>query len=217
MKLWSDERIVVTVDGPLGRRKLTVPRPFARVGTHPDSEVVLGEGAPQRTYYLHVAGGCLYGLRLDLEGREDLEHCGGWIKPSDAIILGPYRLTARLKSPVAALTALPSLIAPGSAEIPLPVLNVFCGSDLKEKHRLHSRLALVGRHGHCTLRLRGRKVSLLHCAAVLGSAAALVHRPFQQQRDAAQRQADRLRRSAVARSPRRGRIRAGLSSLVAAP
>src|SRR5262245_40879502 len=164
MNLWCDEQIVVTIDGPRGRRKLTVPRPFARVGTHPKSEVVLGEGAGERAYYLHATSGGIYALRLDMEGRGDLDDCGRWLSRSEAITLGPYRLTARPRSRVSTPPAVPSLITIGSADIPLPVLDIFCRDEFEDKRRLQSRLVIVGRHPRCTLKLRSRKVSMLHCA-----------------------------------------------------
>jgi Protein kinase domain/FHA domain len=165
MNLWCDDRIIVTVDGPQGPRKLTVARPFARVGSHPNSEIVLGEEVGERAYYLHGAAGGIYALRLDPD-RESTDDRGRWLGVAEPITLGPYRLTARLKSQGVAPPNLPSLIAAGSADLPLPVLNVLSGSEFHEKRRLDSTLTLVGRHPACTLRLRGRKTSMLHCVLV---------------------------------------------------
>src|SRR4029453_18146439 len=41
MNLWSDEQILVHIEGPDSERDVVVPGPVARIGAHPDSQIVL--------------------------------------------------------------------------------------------------------------------------------------------------------------------------------
>lgn len=165
MNLWSSEQLLVTASGPEGRREFVVSRPFARVGSHPDSEVVIsGPGVAKRALYLHATSEGLFCLDLDVEDAV-LEKRGRWLGPQDALRVGPYLLSARLVSQQPAIGPLPaSPVAWGSATVPLPVLNVHCQRLLKDKRRFRARLNLIGRRPQCALQLRGARVSSFHCA-----------------------------------------------------
>jgi hypothetical protein len=164
MGLWCDEQIVVSVDGPGGLRELVVSAPLARIGAHPQSDVVLsGEGVAKRAFYLHATSSGLYALSLDLQNI-DLQERGRWLRPEDVLAVGPYHLTARLASGRAAQPGLQGLVKRGSIEPPLPVLDIYCGRLLKDKRRFRSRLSLLGRRPQCSLQLKGSRVSSFHCA-----------------------------------------------------
>ena len=164
MTLWSTEHLVVTLSGPEGRREFVVPRPFARVGAHPASEIVLsGPGIAKRSHYLHATGDGLYCLDLDVEDA-DAENRGRWLAADDVLQVGPYQLTVRCASASQDRPQLPPPTARGSAAAPLPVVNVHCQRLLKDKRRFRARLNLVGRRPQCALQLRGSRVSAFHCA-----------------------------------------------------
>jgi FHA domain len=164
MALWCDEQIVVSIEGASGRHELVVPAPLARIGAHPKSDVVLtGDGVAKRAFYLHATSTGLYALSLDLENI-DLQERGRWLRPSDVLVVGPYRLTARLASGLVAPLELAELVARGNAQPPLPVLDIYCGRLLKDKRRFRSRLSLLGRRPQCSLQLKGSQVSSFHCA-----------------------------------------------------
>jgi len=38
---WCTESLLVTIDGPTGRSTIAIDKPFARIGSHAKSEVVL--------------------------------------------------------------------------------------------------------------------------------------------------------------------------------
>jgi predicted nucleic acid-binding Zn-ribbon protein len=163
MNLWSSEQLLVTVSGPEGRREFVVPRPFARIGSHPDSEVVL-TGIAKRALYVHASRDGLFCLDLDVEDAV-LEKRGRWLERHDTVHVGPYLLSVRLVSGVPpAVPPPPSPVAWGSAGVPLPVMNVHCQRLLKDKRRFRARLNLVGRRPQCALQLRSSQVSSFHCA-----------------------------------------------------
>jgi hypothetical protein len=165
MNLWSTEQILVSVSGPDGRREFVVPRPFARIGSHSDSEIVLtGGGVAPRALYLHATADGLFCLDLDVEDTV-LETRGRWLDRQDTARVGPYLLNARLASGRTLDDPLPpSPVIWGSSGVPLPVLNVHCQRLLKDKRRFRARLNIVGRRPQCALQLRGSLVSSFHCA-----------------------------------------------------
>jgi hypothetical protein len=165
MNLWLDDQLVVTLDGPEGRREVVVPRPFARVGGHPDSEIALpGPGVAKRALYLHATTQGVFCLDLDVEDAV-VEKRGRWLAATDTVHVGQHSLSVRLASDSpASQPPPPSPVAWGSATAPLPVLNVHCQRILKDKRRFRARLNLVGRRPQCALQLRGNRVSSFHCA-----------------------------------------------------
>jgi len=165
MNLWLDDQLVITLTGPEGRRELVVPRPFARIGGHPDSEVALtGPGVAKRALYLHATREGLFCLDLDAEDAV-IEKRGRWLGPDDVMQVGTHTLTARIAShPPPSADPPPSPVAWGSATVPLPVLNVHCKRLLKDKRRFRARLNLIGRRPQCALQLHGARVSSFHCA-----------------------------------------------------
>jgi FHA domain len=164
MNLWSDEQILVHIEGPDGERDVVVPGPLARIGAHPDSQIVLqGPGIAQRALYLHATPNGIYALNLDLEDTP-LDRRGQWITDDRPLLVGMYRLTVRAASGIVAAPTLPDLVASNSAQPPIPVVAIYCGKLLKDRRRFRSPLSLLGRRPQCSLQLRGIKVSSFHCA-----------------------------------------------------
>ena len=164
MTYWCGEQLVVTIDGPGGRRVVELAQPFARIGSHPEADVVIADEAVElRAAYLHATPAGVFCLYLDIE-TQDLEQKGTWLRMDEQIAIGPYWLSARLagQRPEIELPAV-SPAAAGTAPLPLPVLLVYCGSKLKDKRRLRSQLSPLGRRPQCALQLRGEKVSGFHC------------------------------------------------------
>jgi len=164
MRLWCDEQITVSIDGPEGQREIRVPAPLARIGAHPESDIVLiGAGVAKRAFYLHATSAGIYCLSLDIE-EGNLEERARWLNPQDALTVGPYRLTARTQGALIAPPERVGLVLRGSSPPPLPVLNIYCGNLLKDKRRFRSQLSVLGRRPQCALQLRGARVSSFHCA-----------------------------------------------------
>jgi len=90
---WSSRHLVVTLRGPKGKQVFTVEKPFARVGAHPQSEVVLPDG-PAKRLFLHASDTGIFCLSLEntTAGRPAFT---GWMSPRRAIAVGAYLLTAR--------------------------------------------------------------------------------------------------------------------------
>lgn len=90
---WSPRHLVVTLRGPQGKQVFTVEKPFARVGAHPQSEVVLPDG-PAKRLFLHASDTGIYCISLEhtTAGRPAFT---GWMSPRRAIAVGAYLLTAR--------------------------------------------------------------------------------------------------------------------------
>lgn len=143
----------------------TVEKPYARIGSHEGSEVVLAaRGVPRRGLYLHATDAGVFCVRLRDEGpRAGLFR--GWLLPHQATPLGPYRVSAHLaegnESPGAGG---PDLEARGSAEAPYPVVAVsFAGREVARR-RLRRRLTVVGRCRPSTLPIWGGDLSAPHLA-----------------------------------------------------
>jgi len=162
---WSQHGLVVIVDGPDGRTVTTLERPYARVGSHERSEVVLAaRGVPRRGLYLHATDGGVFCVRLRDEGpRGGLFR--GWLLPHQAAPLGPYRVSAHVADANESSDAGgPDLEARGSAEAPYPVVAVSFGGREVARRRLRRRLTVVGRCRPSTLPIWGGDLSAPHLA-----------------------------------------------------
>jgi pSer/pThr/pTyr-binding forkhead associated (FHA) protein len=169
MKFWCGEQLIVTVEGPAGRSVVSLEQPFARVGRHPQSDVVLDDpGAAARSLYLHATPRGVFCLFLDVHASDvpaaDVAARGIWLRPDQEITVGSHRVRASL------LTAEPDDPLPednpatwGSAPRPLPVIGVYYGDLLKDKRRFRAVLSPVGRRPQCGLQLKAKRVSSFHC------------------------------------------------------
>ena len=165
MAYWCTEQWEVTVEGPAGRSVVSPDKPFARIGRHPDSDIVIPDSTVAlRSHYLHATRDGVYCLFLDVAGSRPDEK-GRWLEPGEEIAVGHYRMRASLVTAEQG-EVLPEydLAAWGSALPPLPVMLVYCGELLKDKRRFRARLSLVGRRPQCRLQLKGKQVSSFHCA-----------------------------------------------------
>jgi len=164
MNAWCDEQLVVTVEGPQGTREIHVPKPYARIGWHPDSEIVLqGAHVAKRALYLHATPEGVFALNLDRE-EAPLDHHGRWVGSQEVLALGDFRLKVRLASGDRETVPDSDPVRWGSASPPLPVVRIFCGPLLKDKRRFRARLNILGRRPQCALQLRGQRVSSFHAA-----------------------------------------------------
>ncbi len=161
---WCQRQIVVSVGG-LGKSVThVVPKPYARIGSHPSSDIVLTGGSiPQRSIYLHAADRGLYLIALahgpPLDSVEN-----GWIAPEQEIALGPYRITASL----AGETLLPGFAeedwtAQESAPAPFPRLAVSLDGKRLGSLSITRRLTTIGRDAPSDVRLSSRSISSVHC------------------------------------------------------
>ncbi len=156
---WLDRGIAITADGPAGRLTAVTNEPFARLGSHASSDVVL-EGAEPRGVYLHAAPAGIF--CLDLRGAESADNFTGWLTPSAVLQLGSHSVTA---APAGGATcrAAPTLpTAQHSAPPPWPLLTVRYKGQEHEKV-LQRALVVVGRGSSCYFRFANRRISNRHC------------------------------------------------------
>ena len=163
-KYWCARSIVVTVEGPDGRFSATIDKPFARIGSHDSSEVVLShKDVAQRCVYLHATDAGVLCIRLAASGSEREEVRDGWLAPDQIVEIGPYRITVQLADwPVEAEVPQPDLEAPDS-EPPHPQLAIVHRGRTVAHYPLRRRLTVVGRGGRSTLQLADARVSATHC------------------------------------------------------
>jgi hypothetical protein len=162
--LWCNRQITVRVQGPDGERTIDVGKPYARIGSHARSDVILeGPGVPRLGFYLHATkrGIFLKPLVTMLDGQET---CGRWLSPDCAVEVGEYRFFASFTdgAPPVAGHWLP-LDEKGSAELPVPVIYILVNEARRATYRAYRQLTVVGREKPSALRLRSEFISLTHC------------------------------------------------------
>jgi pSer/pThr/pTyr-binding forkhead associated (FHA) protein len=155
--------MVITVERPEGHFCVTVEKPFARIGTHGSSEVVLPqEGAPHRSLYLHATEAGVYYVRLASASENDTDS-HGWLAPDQVISVGPYRIAVQLANGSAKPDALrPDFEVPETGPPRAALMIVHDGRTVAH-YPLRRRLTVVGRGQRSTLRLADAQVSTAHC------------------------------------------------------
>lgn len=164
---WCLRRLVLTVTGPDGRsEELRLDKPYARIGTHPDSEVVLSEAdLPARCCYLHGTdeGVFCYGLI-----EENAPHAvpTGWMSSRSLLRIGQTTIRVRFADTL-------SISKPDEPDLRLHRQGHSGGVRLlirseqaslppTERH-CHSPLTLVGRRRPSVVRLKHETISKTHC------------------------------------------------------
>jgi hypothetical protein len=174
-RLWCEHGLVVAIEGPEGRRLTTLEKPYARIGSHAKSDIVLAApGVPRRGLYLHATRAGVFCARL-CDDQPTGERGRGWLLPDQAVPLGPYRVSARLAGSrpeawdrrLEAGDRRPSAVgldleARGSAEAPYPVVVVWFAGREVARRRLRRRLTVVGRCRPSALRIWGSDLSAPH-------------------------------------------------------
>ena len=161
---WCAESLVVTVNGPQGQSTSVIGKPFARIGSHPRSEVVLsGLGIEPRSLYLHATGEGVFCVRLQA-ANDGIVGAGSWLDQDESLRVGPYELFVRLQRKVPRPAPQVGVTAWGSAPPPLPVCEISSGEKVIDKRRFRARLNLVGRRRELALQMLGQQVSSCHCA-----------------------------------------------------
>lgn len=163
MDLWCDQRLIVRVNGPDHCQQVTTCGPFARVGSHPDSDIIL-PGIAKRLLYLHATVAGVYCLDLREHAAAKSEQSGRWIRGEASITVEGYSLNVRLKSNASNNSGMPlSLLSRNLLPRPSLAFRVTCKGGLKAKYKIHRALTVVGRDTTCGLNLSGTKVSSPHC------------------------------------------------------
>ena len=165
-KYWCDKGLVITVEGPEGRRQVEVDKPFARLGSHKSSEVLIrSKHISRRRFYFHATDEGVFCVNLShLKAADDQSR--GWLDPDDTIKMGPYRISARLAGPAEAQPpskTRPDLEVRGSAAEPRPLLAMSIKGKEIDEREVKRQLTLLGRRVPSTLRITSYSVSSTHC------------------------------------------------------
>ena len=187
---WCSRAILVTLQGPQGKHVHLIDKPFARVGAHPHSEIVLPDG-PAKRFFLHASHTGIYCLSLEHNplGRPSFN---GWMSPRRAIAIGTYQVNARFADDSAADRGTSGdceEMGTGTALVPIPgegvsahrsvhgtepvptssharpqlELTTVAGRRQTVQLRLRRPLTIVGREPPSKLCLADTSISRAHC------------------------------------------------------
>jgi pSer/pThr/pTyr-binding forkhead associated (FHA) protein len=161
---WCEQGLEITVEGPEGRFCVKVEKPFARIGHHESSEVVLPDkDAPRRGVYLHATEAGVFYVHLASSPSKNGEDAQGWLATGQILNVGQYRIGVQLANGQAKPDAsLPDFEGQNSLP-PHPVLMVVDHGKTVAHHPLRQRFSLVGRDQHNTLQLADSQISTSHC------------------------------------------------------
>src|SRR5262245_2648652 len=163
MEFWCNKQLTITLSGPEGRREIRLHQPFARIGSHVGSDVVLG-GTEKRSLYLHATEEGLFCLDLRNYGSVATASAGQWLTPETQLTVGEYSLTVAVQPQACDISSTPiSLTARGTVERPQPAFRITCKSGPKARYKLSRALTVVGRDVKLGLNLYGSLVSAPHC------------------------------------------------------
>ena len=165
-KYWHDTGLVITVEGPDGRRTVEVDKPFARLGSHKSSEVLIPDKRiSRRRFYFHATEDGVFCVNLS-PSKSSVGQSRGWLNPGDAIKMGPYCISARLAGPAGVrprFEARPDLEARGTAADPRPLLAMSIDGKEVDEREVRRQLTVLGRRVPSTLRITSYSVSSAHC------------------------------------------------------
>src|SRR5262249_24107640 len=173
----------LSVSGPRGgspdRALLAWPFPLTARDRRCEIRLKATAIAPRHAYLQRVAGRpyiVIFGNSKESRAR-DSNISGGWLRASDAVVIGPYSIRVAESAPNAAAHAagwpenLDPLVAGSVDQIQLPtaVLELHHKNGEVQRRRVDRVLTLVGRAPGCHVRLADSSVSPIHCALLLSS------------------------------------------------
>jgi hypothetical protein len=164
VEYWYEKGLEITVEGPEGRFSVKVEKPFARVGRHEASEVVLPDkGTPYRSLYLHATKAGIFYVRLRSSPSENGQGDQGWLAPGQLLNVGPCQIAVQLAGGQVEPDVPPPDFEGRETVPPYPVLTLVDHGKTIARCLLLRRFTVVGRDQHCTLRLADSQISTSHC------------------------------------------------------
>lgn len=162
---WCDRHLIVTVEGPDGRSSVTLEKPFARIGSHESSDVLLpSKKISRRRLYFHATPAGVFCVDLG-HVRSAVAPMRGWISPEKKLTVGPFLIGVRAigeeTTPAEKQTDLEVKVA--SSLPPPPRVAVLVGGKEIGQRDLARPLTVVGRRWPSTLRITSHSVSASHC------------------------------------------------------
>ena len=163
---WCDQGLVITVDGPGGRRTVEIDKPYARLGSHDSSEVLIPDKRiSRRRFYFHATDDGVFCVNFS-HLKKTANQSRGWLDPDDKIKMGPYRISAELAGSAAARPrskTMPDLEARDTAAEPRPLLAMSIKGKEVDEREVKRQLTVLGRRVPSTLRITSYSVSSAHC------------------------------------------------------
>lgn len=157
---WFPGKLIITLAGVGEPSVHYLSRPFARIGSHPESDVVLpGRVMPRRCYYLHASRDGIHWLRL-WHAESAATPLRGTIASGESVSIGPIQITARLEVESDAPAAAAKI---EHLEPSYPVLSVSIHGRKAEPYPLKHRLTPVGREDPSELQMESKYVSACQC------------------------------------------------------
>lgn len=163
--LWCARRITVSLRAANGPPEtIELARPFARVGSHPDCEIVLpSQEVPPLAAYLHATPVGGYGLKLANDAIE-IHAAGRGRRRGLTVRIGRHTLDVRFAREQSSVAAEPVALSGDSARPTLwPRLEIEVpGNQRPVVRRLSRALTVVGRQPPSRLLLRHATVARTH-------------------------------------------------------
>jgi len=164
---WCDHRLTIQVQGPDGTRTVNLEQPFARVGSHRRSDVLLeGEDVPKHGLFLLAVEDGIFciGLTSGRDGQSQRR----WLGADDEVAVGGYRLRVEYAGGDSQAGNLDraALDEKGTADLPVPVIDVLVNGQRRAVHRCYRQLTIIGRSHPSCLRLKSGLISATHVALV---------------------------------------------------
>lgn len=162
--LWCSRRLTIRVVGPDGERTVDVGKPYARIGSHPRSEVILdGPDVPSHGLYLHATDRGIFCCQL-WDSSDQPTTYRGWVTPDQGIPFFDCQIFASFTDgPEPVVDPEWMLDEKGSAQLPVPVIYLLVNEERRATYRVYRRLTIVGRERPSALRLKSEYISLTHC------------------------------------------------------
>ncbi len=163
-QFWCDRQITIRVEGPDGGRTIDVGKPYARIGSHRRSEVILeGPTVPKLGLYLHATERGIFCAPLT-KPENGSDQVGQWLADDRSVALGDYQVCATFTDGTGQqVDGLPRLDEKGSAPLPIPVIYVLVNEQRRATYRAYRSLTVVGREQPSALRLKSELISSAHC------------------------------------------------------
>lgn len=164
MTYWLQQPLTVNVDGPAGKTSTSFARPFVRIGSDPDSDVILESGGlARRAVYVHATPAGVFAVRLQNPRRRVAVLTGEWLADGEPLQVGPYHVTVSLSDGHDQETPAISLLHETDRSSLRSHFEVFCRDKLAGLKSFAAGLILIGRAPQCSLQLKGQNVSKFHC------------------------------------------------------
>jgi pSer/pThr/pTyr-binding forkhead associated (FHA) protein len=165
-QFWTRNRLRIEIEGPDGNFVTDLNQPFARIGSHPGSDIRISPPqSSRRHFYLQIVGNRILGFDFDKNVKSG-KRSHLRIESGRPINSGPYKITASILPAIQRW--LPDEPTPGlagvnrSTRLDLCAMVQLRGKD-SAPYAFSNRLVTVGRHPTNKIKITSEGVSKFHC------------------------------------------------------